>query len=132
MTRKLGIIMDPIERIKIAKDSSFAMMLAAQKRGWDSCPSRSVPAAEIERFVVDQIRHIGKDRRLVAETVRQARRVIDQQVDEVKHQRDAVRRDLRRLAGEIGADLSFSKTPDRAEALRGAGQQTTWTRYLRQ
>jgi glutathione synthase len=26
--------MDPIERIKIAKDSSFAMMLAAQKRGW--------------------------------------------------------------------------------------------------
>ncbi|MGD8802739.1 MAG: glutathione synthase [Gammaproteobacteria bacterium] len=34
MTLRLGIIMDPIERIKIAKDSSFAMMLAAQKRGW--------------------------------------------------------------------------------------------------
>ncbi len=30
---KLGIVMDPIERIKIAKDSSFAMLLAAQKRG---------------------------------------------------------------------------------------------------
>lgn len=34
MTLKLGIIMDPIEHIKTAKDSSFAMMLAAQKRGW--------------------------------------------------------------------------------------------------
>ena len=34
MTLKLGIIMDPIEHIKTAKDSSFAMMLAAQRRGW--------------------------------------------------------------------------------------------------
>jgi len=32
---KLGIIMDPIESIKPYKDSSFAMLLAAQSRGWD-------------------------------------------------------------------------------------------------
>ena len=31
---KLGIIMDPINEIDIKKDSSFAMLLAAQKRGW--------------------------------------------------------------------------------------------------
>jgi len=30
----LGFIIDPIERINTKKDSSFAMMLAAQKRGW--------------------------------------------------------------------------------------------------
>jgi len=35
MTSKLGIIMDPIESIKISKDSSFAMLLAAQKKGWE-------------------------------------------------------------------------------------------------
>lgn len=35
MTRKLGIVMDPIEHIKIVKDSSFAMMLAAQRRDWE-------------------------------------------------------------------------------------------------
>ena len=35
MTLRLGIVMDPIEGIKIAKDSSFAMMLAAQHRGWE-------------------------------------------------------------------------------------------------
>ena len=34
MQLKLGIIMDPIESIKTVKDSSFAMLLAAQKRGW--------------------------------------------------------------------------------------------------
>ncbi len=34
MTR-LGILMDPIASINIKKDSSFAMLLAAQKRGWE-------------------------------------------------------------------------------------------------
>ncbi|NGN98114.1 glutathione synthase [Grimontia sp. S25] len=32
---KLGVVMDPIESINIKKDSSFAMMLEAQKRGWE-------------------------------------------------------------------------------------------------
>ncbi len=30
----LGIVMDPLSAINIKKDSTFAMMLAAQKRGW--------------------------------------------------------------------------------------------------
>jgi glutathione synthase len=34
MNLSIGIIMDPIESINIAKDSSFAMMLAARRRGW--------------------------------------------------------------------------------------------------
>ena len=32
---KLGIVMDPLPSINIKKDSSFAMMLAAQKLGWE-------------------------------------------------------------------------------------------------
>lgn len=34
MQLKLGIVMDPIESINTSKDSSFAMLLAAQKRVW--------------------------------------------------------------------------------------------------
>lgn len=34
MTR-LGVVMDPIGSIKIHKDSTFAMLLAAQARGWE-------------------------------------------------------------------------------------------------
>ncbi len=30
----LGVVMDPIAQIKIAKDSTFAMLLEAQRRGW--------------------------------------------------------------------------------------------------
>ncbi|OOE78976.1 glutathione synthase [Salinivibrio sp. PR6] len=32
---KIGVVMDPIEAISVKKDSTFAMMLAAQKRGWE-------------------------------------------------------------------------------------------------
>jgi len=35
MTRQLGILMDPIRSINIRKDSSFAMLLAAQARGFE-------------------------------------------------------------------------------------------------
>ena len=34
MQRTIGIVMDPISRITTKKDSSFAMLLAAQARGW--------------------------------------------------------------------------------------------------
>ena len=34
MTIKMGVVMDPIESIKPYKDSTLAMMLAAQKKGW--------------------------------------------------------------------------------------------------
>ena len=34
MQRALAVLMDPIEKIKIYKDSSFAMLLEAKKRGY--------------------------------------------------------------------------------------------------
>jgi site-specific DNA recombinase len=40
----------------------------AMQRGWSECPAPSVPAGEIERFVVDQIRTIGKDPALLKQT----------------------------------------------------------------
>jgi glutathione synthase len=35
MTIKLGVVMDPIESIHVYKDSTLAMLLSAQARGWD-------------------------------------------------------------------------------------------------
>jgi len=34
MSRRIGIVMDPISKINIKKDTSFAMLLAAQAKGW--------------------------------------------------------------------------------------------------
>lgn len=35
MTVKLGVVMDPIESITVKKDTTLAMLLAAQRRGWE-------------------------------------------------------------------------------------------------
>ncbi len=35
MAIRLGVMMDPIDNIKVYKDSSFAMLLAAQRKGWE-------------------------------------------------------------------------------------------------
>ncbi|MEJ2213659.1 MAG: glutathione synthase [Gammaproteobacteria bacterium] len=35
MSIRLGVLMDPIQHIKVHKDSTFAMLLEAQARGWE-------------------------------------------------------------------------------------------------
>src|SRR5206468_9371573 len=67
----------------------------AMKRGHDTCPTKSVPATEVEEFVVAQIRAIGKDPNLCRETFRQA-------LDQVTAQRRALKAESKRIAGEIG------------------------------
>jgi site-specific DNA recombinase len=52
----------------------YYVCVNAQKRGWDNCPTKSIPAHEIERFVVDQIRAVGKDRPLRQRPARPTRR----------------------------------------------------------
>jgi site-specific DNA recombinase len=51
----------------------YYVCLNAQKRGWHNCPTKSVPAGDIERFVVEQIKSIGKDPAVLAATVQQAK-----------------------------------------------------------
>src|SRR5262249_12284346 len=43
-----------------ARRYRYYVCTAAQKRGWHTCPSKSIPAGEIEKFVVDRIRCIGR------------------------------------------------------------------------
>jgi site-specific DNA recombinase len=54
---------------KAARRYRYYVCTAAQKRGWNTCPSKSVPAAEIERFVVDQIRAVVHQPTFSAETL---------------------------------------------------------------
>ncbi len=44
-----------------------------RKEGWNACPSKSVPAHEIEGLVVEQIRAVGKDPAVQAATLEAAR-----------------------------------------------------------
>jgi site-specific DNA recombinase len=45
---------------------------SAQKRGWHTCESKSIPAAQIEDLVVKQIKTIGQDPALLEEILTQS------------------------------------------------------------
>ncbi len=45
----------------------------AQKQGWNACPSKSVPAEQIERFVIEQVRTIVQDPAVRSMVLEQAR-----------------------------------------------------------
>ena len=49
----------------------YYVCCAAQKRGWRLCPSKSLPAVEIERFVLDQIHALGNDPNLLRKALAQ-------------------------------------------------------------
>lgn len=49
----------------------YYVCLRAQKRGWSECPTKSVPAIEMEKFVLEQIKAIGKDPTVLSETLKQ-------------------------------------------------------------
>lgn len=78
----------------------------AQKRGWDKCPSKSIPAPEIERFVVEQIKAIGKDPSLLYETVAQAKAQGNARVAELEGERRGLERALGRWNVEVRQLLS--------------------------
>jgi site-specific DNA recombinase len=73
----------------------------AQKRGWEACPTKSVPAQEIEDFVVDQIRGIGNDQALIRETVRQVAMQGEKRMKELEQEQRGLDRDLARWNGEV-------------------------------
>lgn len=77
----------------------------AQREGWTSCPSKSIPAAEIERFIVDRIRALGKDEGLLKETLRQARSQGSSQVEALEAEQEALLADLKRMNAEIRRTL---------------------------
>jgi site-specific DNA recombinase len=47
----------------------------AQKRGRDACPTRSIPADQIESLILGQIRRLGTDPELLSRTLEHARRL---------------------------------------------------------
>jgi site-specific DNA recombinase len=73
----------------------------AIKSGRAACPSRSLPALELEQAVVDEIRGITQDADLRAEVLRQAREQLDSGVGALCRERDELPRERARYEAEI-------------------------------
>lgn len=113
---------------KKTKQYRYYVCSNAQKRGWDKCPSKSVPAHEIEKFVIDQIRGIGEDPALLEETLSQARQQDQEQVTSLETEQRKLGRDLlswqkeiHQLSGQLGGDGSdvvIARLADLQERIR--------------
>lgn len=79
----------------------YYVCVQAQKRGWHTCLSKSIPAKEVERFVVDRIARIGKDPSLIADTVGEACRLATQQLAELASERRRLERDFGRYHEDL-------------------------------
>ena len=104
-----GCAMTPAHTTKRDKRYRYYTCVGAQKRGWDSCPSKSIPAAEIEAVVLKQIRCIGRDTNLLQATLAQAQKQEDARMVELESERRVLERDLARwhadlqsLSGQLG------------------------------
>ena len=114
----------------------YYVCLNAQKRGWHNCPSKSIPAAEIERFVVDQIREIGRDSEVAAETIRQTRLESEKRSRELESERAILEKelarynaDLRKLAGQVArSPVAADRMADVQEHIRVSERRATEVR----
>ena len=79
----------------------YYVCLRAQKRGWHTCPSKAIPAAEMERLVVEQLRAIGRDPSLLAATLKHSRKQAKDAIDALETERAALERDLKRRYREV-------------------------------
>lgn len=89
----------------------------AAKEGWDSCTTTSLPAAEIENFVLERIRNVGRDPALQREILEEAKRDQEDKAQRVESERKAVFREIERLGTEI-RDAAESGDGDRLRRLR--------------
>jgi site-specific DNA recombinase len=81
---------------KAGKLYRYYVCLSAQKRGWHTCQTKSVPAGEIERFVVEQIRGIGSDPQVLDRTIRQMRAQAERGIEDHRAGLRALDRELAR------------------------------------
>ena len=77
-----------------AKRYRYYVCMKAQKRGRRICESKSVPAAEIEKFVVDKIRQVVDNEKLVADVLQQAK-------IQAQHELDALVAEQKEIVKEI-------------------------------
>jgi len=105
----------------------------AQSRGWHTCPSPSVPAPELERFVIDQIKSIGRDTDLLAETLKESRHQREEAIGRLEAEKRALERELnrhnvelRKLAGQDGS--ATDRLADLQDSIRTAEQRATEVR----
>ncbi|HEY7310594.1 MAG TPA: recombinase family protein [Gemmataceae bacterium] len=73
----------------------------AQKSGWQTCPSKSIPADPIEQLVVGQIQRLGRDPEVLEQMLTTVRQQDEAREAEWESERIGLERDLLRGQSEV-------------------------------
>jgi site-specific DNA recombinase len=95
-----GATMTPHYAQKRGRRWGYYVCLKHQKEGAAACPGSRVSLTELEAFVVEKIQSIGKEPRLVAETIKAAKRALQARKPELEAEIGRLREEERRLEGE--------------------------------
>jgi len=88
---------------------------SAIKKGHDTCPAATLPAAEIERVVVDEVRALASDADLLAQVVEEADAAIEAELAAIRRDLKDTQRERKRhhhelqqlaLVGETSSDAT--------------------------
>ena len=71
-----------------------------QKKGAKACPGSRVAIGELDAFVVERVRALGRDPQLVAETVAAAKETLAEREPEIRVEQRALRDESRKLGEE--------------------------------
>jgi site-specific DNA recombinase len=103
----------------------------AQKSGWDACPSKSIPAGEIERFVVEHIKELLQNPAVVQETIAQVCAQQQEQLSALEAEQRGLERDLAHWTRELhnvasavsGGPHATARLADLQERIGGTGRR---------
>ena len=97
----------------------YYLCVRAAKNGYSACPVKSVPAAQVERATVDQLRVVFRSPELIARTYRQAKAREDQAIDRLKKEREEATDRLRILKKVAAGVLDPDGPEDERSSSKG-------------
>ncbi len=90
----------------------YYVCIRAQKNGWSTCPAPSLSAKQLEDFVVEQIKTLGRDPGVLDDALRATQAHLQEEIDALQGRRAEVEKaikDLGRQVGEVAARAGFDE-----------------------
>ncbi len=89
----------------------------AQKFGWDTCPTKSLPARDIEQIVVQNIRAIGQNDELIEKSLSSARQENEERLLALRAHEQVLMEELRVLSAREHQIANRIANADQTQAL---------------
>ena len=80
----------------------YYVCIHAQKNGWSECPAPSLPAGQLEDFVVEQIKTVGRDPAVLADSLAATQQHFQSEIDTLTTERKQLEAEVRKFGREVG------------------------------